>query len=273
MKYSTSQIYARIRQSCFLSRLARLGLVTLAAVVVVTAGQPLVQSASSKSTKVQYIPPTPPDRGAPGNRGGAGGSRTVPCAAESQQVPLTALMPVYPLPRTESATFAATQVWAVTQAERPAAWFYVPYTRSTATAEFVIQDEADNDIYRAPVGLPNTPGIVSVRVPNQAPALEVGKLYHWFFKVQTKCGSTTIPYVEGWMQRVKLAPAIAQQIQQAPPLQRAALYAENGIWFDALTTLAELRQSLPQDQTLAENWISLLRSADLEAMATAPLVK
>ncbi|WP_254721630.1 DUF928 domain-containing protein [Kovacikia minuta] len=79
--------------------------------------------------------------------------------------------------------------------------------------------------------------------------------------------------MEGTIHRVVQDRAIAAQIESASPQQKVELYAQNGIWFDALTTLANLRLANPQDPALTSDWDSLLRSVGLEDVVTAPLVK
>ncbi|NJL09662.1 MAG: DUF928 domain-containing protein [Calothrix sp. SM1_7_51] len=50
-----------------------------------------------------------------------------------------------------------------------------------------------------------------------------------------------------------------------------SLYAANGIWFDSITLLAQLRQKNPNDSSLAADWQSLLQSIKLENLAPASL--
>jgi uncharacterized protein YeaO (DUF488 family) len=78
--------------------------------------------------------------------------------------------------------------------------------------------------------------------------------------------------VDGWIQRISPSSKLSQQLKQAPTKQQARLYAENGIWFDALTTLAELRLKNSQDAAIAQDWKSLLQSVGLEQFAVEALV-
>ncbi|WP_348244518.1 DUF928 domain-containing protein [Leptolyngbya sp. DQ-M1] len=60
--------------------------------------------------------------------------------------------------------------------------------------------------------------------------------------------------------RVSPNPSLSQQIQQAEFRQKVRLYAENGIWFDAVATLAEARSVNPKDAELAKDWEQLLQA-------------
>jgi hypothetical protein len=55
-------------------------------------------------------------------------------------------------------------------------------------------------------------------------------------------------------------------------LQQVAIYASNGIWYEALTTLAQLRQNSPQDATLQQEWQDLLIFVGLNDIAAKPLL-
>ncbi|MBD2519026.1 DUF928 domain-containing protein [Nostoc sp. FACHB-973] len=227
---------------------------------------------AEKSASIRFNPPPPPpDRGAPGNRG-EGASR-----GECTQagIPLTALVPSYKQ-QGANETLTITQVWALTSTEQPSFWFYIPYQKSSIKAiEFVLQTDKNKTIYRQNVTVPPVPGIMRVQLQNQETILETNKPYHWFFKVRVVCNSpqpTTLDYVEGWVQRVNLDVSLRQQLQQSSPRQQAAIYAKNGIWYDALTTLAELRLANSQDSQLTEDWENLLKVIKLEKLSTKLLI-
>ncbi len=69
------------------------------------------------------------------------------------------------------------------------------------------------------------------------------------------------------MQRINPNPQLANSLKQATLLQQVALYAENGIWDDALNSLAEIYLTQPKKAALATEWTSLLKSVDLENLA------
>jgi Domain of Unknown Function (DUF928) len=169
-----------------------------------------------------------------------------------------------------------TQVWGLTSVKQPSFWFYIPYNQSSIQSiEFVLQTDQNKTIHRTNISVPPVPGIVRVQLQNTTAFLETNKPYHWFFKVRVTCNpkqSVTLNYVEGWVQRVNLEVALSDQFKQLSPQQQAAIYAKNGIWYDALTTLAELRLTGSQDSRLTEDWKNLLKVIQLEKMATKPLI-
>jgi hypothetical protein len=224
----------------------------------------------AQAQSLQFRMPSPPSRGVSGGRSRGGASRSA-CSVASSALMLTPLATFTPQ-TLSSRQKGEVDYWGLTASPHPTLWFYVPYKNGAShPASFVLQDDDENNIYQGEITLPAEPGIVSVSLA-AAPPLEVGKSYQWFFKIYcTKSRSDEPVSVQGAIQRVNLSRAIEQQIKAAPPQQQINLYAQNGIWFDALNTLATLRLTNPKDQTLAADWASLLQSVALEDLTTAPL--
>lgn len=77
--------------------------------------------------------------------------------------------------------------------------------------------------------------------------------------------------LEGLVQRVEPKPQVKNSLQTVTPREKAALYAREGFWQDALTTLGELRRSKPQDTALTSDWQQLLESVGLEDISKQPI--
>lgn len=195
-------------------------------------------------------------RGRPGRRGGTGSRGDCPPV----EVSLTALMP-------------ATNLGSSVEAH-PTLWFYVPYkSGEVASGEFSLQDEQNNDIYRTNFTLPETPGIVGFSLASAAP-LEINKKYQWYVKLYCSGQKSSTPvFIRGWVERVTLKPELARQLQTVTtPRERIALYAQNGIWYSALSELAKLRRGEPQNATVDSDWANLLRDVGLENIAQQPIL-
>ncbi|WP_254721629.1 DUF928 domain-containing protein [Kovacikia minuta] len=140
----------------------------------------------AQARSLQFQMPSPPSRGIPPGRTRGGASRGV---CPEVQTPLTALTPSTPQITTPEQKGIPTQVWGYTTAAHPTFWFYLPYNKSFAgIAEFVLQDENENNIYRSTIALPAKAGVISVPLPKSAPALEVGKPYRWFLSIYCDSG-------------------------------------------------------------------------------------
>ncbi|MCV3215152.1 DUF928 domain-containing protein [Plectonema radiosum NIES-515] len=195
-------------------------------------------------------------RGRPSKRVGTGSRGECPPV----KVPVTALIP--------------TQNTGLTVEEHPTFWFFVPYHFSnTSGGEFALQDEANNDVYRTSFKLPETAGIVSLSVPSTV-TLELNKSYQWYFKIYCSRQNFSNPvFVRGWVQREALKPDLERLLQaDSNARSRIAIYAQNGIWYSALTELAKLYFAEPKNTVFSNDWANLLRDVDLENLAQQPIV-
>ncbi len=213
----------------------------------------------------ENTPPPPPDEPPPGGRV-RGGAKRGSCPSDTGK--LTALVPsTQPAP-------SVTNVWGLTTAQHPTLWFYIPIAKNSAyPSEFILQDQDSNPIYQQDVTLPNQPGIIGITLPTNAPPLALNKRYRWFFTIYCDREKQLPPmYVEGVIKRVNLSQAAAQQMKTAQPLQQFAIYTKNGIWHEALTTLARLRQKDPQNSALQSQWSDLLTSVGFGEEAKQPIL-
>lgn len=218
-----------------------------------------------------------PDNGAPTGRRRGGTSRD---GCPALNTPLTALVPgeetLGELQGGASPKIISKSLLASTVAEYPTFWFYVPQLTTTArSGEFVLQNEAGDDVYRTPVTLPEKPGVISISLPMSPQySLKTDNKYLWYFKVYCGAPKNTSEYffVDGWVQRVALTRNLESQLKTAKPGGYMA-YAANNIWYDALTNLADLLSTDSQNATLVEDWADLLKSVGLQDLAQAPIVQ
>ena len=158
----------------------------------------------------------------------------------------------------------------LTWAERPTFWVYLP---NTSARQIVLSVKEEGSRQHSQRFLPITgeSGIVGIPLTENTPPLEVGKSYQW--AIVLVCGdrpSPNDPVVTAWIQRA--APSQPLNNQQAA-LEQAVRYGEQGIWYDALTTLAVARRSQSDNPALAKIWAEFLAqpSVGLGAIADEPL--
>jgi hypothetical protein len=220
------------------------------------------QNPTLNQSLIFNAPPPPPDIGEPGQRSEAGSRGCENIDKQPPAIPqkrLTALIPVYSKPEL---------VFGVTILEHPSFLFYVPYSSSSTYGEFVLENEAQNQtIYKTP--LTGTPGVVSFRLPSSSAPLLIGKRYRWYFNIYCKDDNQIIASVEGYVKREQLNFALKNQLEKATPRQRVALYATSGIWYEALSTAAELRRTNPQETS----WTTLLQAIGLNDLINEPIVQ
>ncbi|NEP10509.1 MAG: DUF928 domain-containing protein [Symploca sp. SIO2C1] len=198
-----------------------------------------------------------PSKGTPGRRRGAG-SREGYCSSNEKLIAL--------IPETN---------FGLTVAERPTFWFYVPYQSYKLEAEFLLEDNEGNKIDSQIVALNNTPGIIKITLPETLSPLEVERLYVWrLFMMCNPDNRLDDDYVWGGFERVSMSFELKSQLKFKTKRERLKIYAENGLWFDFLTTLAELREGNVEAQELDEDWVELWEQTQigLEEISDKPLV-
>ncbi|MBW4560568.1 MAG: DUF928 domain-containing protein [Mojavia pulchra JT2-VF2] len=154
--------------------------------------------------------------------------------------------------------------------------FYLPRTATPRTVEFVLQDDKRRSVYEANFTTPSSGGVINFSLPDSAflPPLTIGKKYNWYLSmICDPENRATDVVVHGWIKRVETDSVLTKKLQQTSPLGRVTLYAQAGLWQDALGTLAELKYTRPNDSQLAASWIQLLKSEKLDAIAQEPLLK
>jgi Domain of Unknown Function (DUF928) len=247
-----------------------------------------VASAIANAVFKVKLPP-PPNRGIAGNRFGSA-SRTSdrdPTLGDprggGKYPDLTALVPEYRDPKSKS---ASSKVWGLTANEYPTLWVYIPYSQaSISKIDFILKDRdnsGDKVIYQTSIQPPQQAGIVNFSLPKTGSPLAIDKLYQWQVKLTIKPqpdpkkltpSKAEEISVTGWIQRADLNKELSDLIARSTPNRQAALYAENGFWYDALSTLASLRLDAPQDPAIQQDWENILKSVELGKLANKPLFK
>jgi hypothetical protein len=198
----------------------------------------------------------------PSNYRVGGFARSEGCPVRDQIKTLTA--------QATSSSTTASKTADPTTLDRPVLFVYVP-TMAASNVQFTIRPNGGRakDLQNVTFQTTGAEGFVGIELPNNA-KLEVGQQYKWSMAIPCRPDENDVTktvIIEGLVQRIQ-APTIATAI----PEERAAIYAEQGIWQDALSTIAQLRLQRPQDVALAEDWSNLMTSAGMTHFAKAPVI-
>ncbi|MBD2199156.1 MULTISPECIES: DUF928 domain-containing protein [Calothrix] len=199
-----------------------------------------------------------PNNGAPkGRRRGIGGRSE--CPKELSQI--TALLPAFTEEGMEKSTIERTL------AQFPTFWVYVPELPTNARfAEFTIQDiDNQKKFFRQELLLSGQAGIINLQLPNKPEyALKNGNRYQWILTVycnEEPAISEEYISVDGYIQQV----ALNQNIKPDDYLT----LAENNLWYDSLTILAEFHRDRPKDEIIHQDWLELLKTVNLADISNA----
>ena len=242
--------------------------------LICNAGDIQAELAKSSLGRVRFIqsPLISHARKPPGRQRGA--SSRGSCPTVNLKLPLTAIVPATLMGETKPGVDPSLTTWqsvgGLTSTANPDFVFYIPEEIAASPKEFVLQDSSGRNIYMTSFTQANStrPGFTRIRIP-LAFSLETNKIYRWFFLVN--CDADAPYEVDGWIQRVALNPALSRQLQFGSKLQQTQVLAANGIWYDALSNLIELRRANPQDQDLLSDWVELLDSVGLKDLALGPI--
>jgi hypothetical protein len=216
---------------------------------------------SQLPTQWNFTPPR--GRGTPVNRQG-GATRGDECLQSNAA--LTALVPPSGVGTTASAY--------------PTISWYMPES-SASEVELVLRDADEYDIYSAKYALAKSdqgivkgsPGIMSLSLPASAnlSPLEIGKDYYWTIAlICDPIDRSNDILAEGGIQRVQPSPTMLELLEQATEQERVALYAQEGLWYETVATLVNLRRNRPDDNNLARSWNQLLSSVGLDTTFKKP---
>lgn len=185
-------------------------------------------------------------------------------------------------------TFAAivpTSNYGQTTAEYPTLhWYHANHTFSWARFELYAAQKQTlklepDPIYQTTFRLMgNTGALASLSLPSTAglPPLEKGRDYLW--KVTLICSqkgpddetaSGSQRSVQGWITRI--APKAGLNARLAKTPRRYEVYAEEGLWYDAIQNLAVQRRQQPQQLRLSADWRDLLQETALGSSKAAAM--
>jgi len=164
----------------------------------------------------------------------------------------------------------------LTLTESPTFFAYVSH--SSTQVEFTLQanDQKGTEVYKTTFKV-DKPGIVEVSIPamgDDQKSLEIGQRYQWSFSVVCDDKDPSGDYfVYGMVQRIEPQETLKNDLANPDPMAKAIAYAKNGIWYETLATLAQMRRLAPDDSRLRAEWTQLLESQGLTSVADQPLVQ
>lgn len=137
-------------------------------------------------------------------------------------------------------------------------------------ALFSIQSN-DDYYYETYVELPSTPGIISIPLPEDAPALAANELYQWSLILM--CNERLrpdSPSLQGWIQTQSAA---ADLSSTNVTFEQATQYRQAHLWYDMIALLADLRTQEPSNQDIQNAWENVLAGTDLASVANDPILR
>ena len=160
----------------------------------------------------------------------------------------------------------------LTLLEQPILFWYAP-TKQNLSYEFtLIADSADAPAVEAKLPTPAQPGIQQIRLSDYKAKLLPGERYQWSVALIMDPEEPSANIVaRGAIERVdrdKLERPLSNDVGKA---DAPRLYAEAGVWYDALMAFSDLIQADPANEGLRQQRASILEQGGLGEVAASTL--
>lgn len=187
----------------------------------------------------------PPLRGSPGGRVG-GGTRGAP---GRDTFMLSVLAPDHN---------------GLTVSDQPALYWFISADISLPVEVTIADPNGTQPLMETRVSGPVKRGIQRVRLAEHGVKLAPGITYRWSVTVVPDPNRRSRDILaSGTIERVESPAGLDAKLQGASKTTLPSLYAEAGIWYDALAALSELIESSPNDAELLRHREALLAQAGL----------
>jgi hypothetical protein len=114
---------------------------------------------------------------------------------------------------------------------------------------------------------PTKPGIQRIRLADLGVRLAPGTAYRWSVSVIPDANRRSRDLLAGGViQRVAAPAGLQEKLAQSRKEEHPFLYAEAGLWYDALGSISELIEVTPYDAQLRQQRSSLLSQVGLRDM-------
>jgi hypothetical protein len=111
-------------------------------------------------------------------------------------------------------------------------------------------------------------GIQRLKLSDHGVKLTPGVEYQWIVALVTDPDNRSSDLVaSGVIKRIEPTADLKEKVAKTTPASQASVYAQEGIWYDALSTLSDQIDAHPEDKTLRESRADLLRQVGLKAAA------
>jgi len=163
---------------------------------------------------------------------------------------------------------------ALTTREQPKLYWYLAEWTPTRVDLIVNRGQDAKPLVEKTLPGPLSPGVHAVAFADVGVKLEPDVVYKWYVEVvDDPSRRSRDSFSGGTIQRVLPSAQLVTALAQAKPTERAAVFARNGIWCDALAELSTQLAAHPNDTELQGEWAALLDQVGLKGISTVPASK
>lgn len=152
--------------------------------------------------------------------------------------------------------------------EQPSLYWYLSKATTHPIEVTLIENEGVKPFFETRLSPPLQAGVQRLRLADYGVRLPLDVPYRWFVALIPDPESRSQDLIaEGAIIRVALSDTLRAQLAQTTKAQVPALYAQEGIWYDAFAGLSDLIDAASQDTALRQQRAALLDQGNLPAIA------
>jgi len=158
----------------------------------------------------------------------------------------------------------------VTTQEQPSLFWFQSKPADAKFELTLLQDNKVKPLVQVLVERSTKAGIQRLQLSDHGAKLAPGVEYQWVVALVTDPDNRSNDLVaSGVIKRVEPGADLKEKISKATPASLAGVYAEAGIWYDALAVLSDQIEAQPANKSLREARSDLLGQVGLKAAAAA----
>lgn len=152
-----------------------------------------------------------------------------------------------------------------TTAEQPVLYWYTSKPVSQPVEFTLVKEGAIDPVLETRIPGPDIAGVQRLDLGRWGAKLEKDAEYQWFVSVIIDPAQRSQDITAGGtIQRVETSPETQSRLASATAQSRAFVYAEEGLWYDAIDALSRLIEANPGNETFRNQRISLLAQVGLD---------
>lgn len=156
----------------------------------------------------------------------------------------------------------------LTLQEEPSLYWYIS-SPTSLPVEFTIMDpSAVQPVLEMRIAPPISPGIHRIRLSDHGVRLAPDAVYRWYVAVVPDTGRRSRDILAGGtIQRVPPTAELSAKLREARPEDAPFIYAEAGLWYDALAALSDLIEQSPANAELRQRRAAMVAQIGLPSVA------
>ena len=160
----------------------------------------------------------------------------------------------------------------LTVRERPALYWYVSKATPYPVVFTLIDADADKPVVEARLKPPSQHGVQRIRLGDHGVALSPNVHYQWFVALALDPARPSSDIIAGGViERIEPDKELSSKLAGAKRTDALRLYAEAGLWYDALETVSDLVDGGPAEKDFRKQRAALLQQVGLSEIAAYDL--